>query len=519
MTPIKNPILPGFHPDPSICRVGDDYYLATSSFEYFPGVPLYHSRDLSQWTLIGYALKRPSQLDLSGFGSSRGVYAPTLRYHNGTFYMINTLYGPPPRNYLVTATDPAGDWSDPIWLDDAPGIDPSLFFDADGRAWFTANRTPPQGEQFRAHREIWLQEFDLKTLQLTGTVHVLWDGALHGAVHAEAPHLFYRNGWYYLLIAEGGTFHDHAVTIARSQNITGPYIGNPRNPILTHRHLGQAYPIVATGHADLVETPAGDWWMVALACRPYGGYYYNLGRETFIAPVVWEEDWPIVSPGLGHIAWEYESHLPAAPVIPARYSDHFDSSTLALEWNMLRTPHTPFWSLTERPGWLRLKLQAASIKESETPSFIGRRQQHIDFMAQVRLNFTPHSAHECAGLVLRQRDSHHMRLVLTRDAAEQTVLMLIKQAGTETHVLQSVPVDSDDLRLCVVARGQSHAFYFAPPGHDWQSIQHDVDARFLSIPVAGGFTGVYIGLYASSQGHDSVNHADFDDFVYQDLSS
>jgi len=321
------------------------------------------------------------------------------------------------------------------------------------------------------------------------------------------------------LIAEGGTFHDHAVTIARSRAITGPYNGNPRNPILTHRHLGYDYPIVATGHADMVETPAGDWWMVALACRPYGGYYYNLGRETFIAPIVWEDDWPIVSPGLGHIAWEYESRLPLAPAIPARYSDHFDSDTLALEWNMLRTPHTPFWSLTERRGWLRLKLQATQIVESQTPSFIGRRQQHIDFMAQIRLNFTPHSPHECAGMVLRQRDSHHIRLVLTRDTAEQTVLMLIQQIGDETRLLQSVPVNCDDVRLCIVARGQALAFYFATDRQNWQCIQQEVDARFLSIPVAGGFTGVYIGLYASSQGHGSTNYADFDDFVYQDLSS
>lgn len=515
MAHIKNPILSGFNPDPSICRVGDDYYLATSSFEYFPGIPIYHSRDLATWELISYALHRPSQLNLDNYGSSRGVYAPTLRYHAGVFYVINTLNGAKPRNYIVTATDPTGEWSEPIWLDDAPGIDPSLFFDADNRAWFTANRPPVTGEQFRAHREIWLQELDLATMQLTGEVHVLWDGALKGAVHAEAPHIFYRNGWYYLLIAEGGTFHDHAVTIARSKEITGPYEGNPRNPILTHRHLGKDYPIVATGHADMVETQNGDWWMVALACRPYGGYFYNLGRETFIAPMVWEDDWPIVSPGLGYIAWDYESKLSATPKPPTRQSDHFDGDTLALQWNMLRTPRTDFWSLTERDGWLRLKLQPAQIKESETPSFIGRRQQHIDFMAQVRLNFRPASSQECAGLVLRQRDSHHARFVMTQNDDDETILTLIQQAGDGTTTLATATLDADDLYLSIVAEGQSLNFYYKQSGGEWLPLLLDVDGRFLSIPVAGGFTGVYIGLYASSQGAESDNHADFDDFVYQ----
>ena len=294
----RNPILSGFYPDPSICRVGGDYYLVTSTFEYFPGLPIFHSRDLVHWQQIGHVLDRPSQLPLDGIRPSGGLYAPTIRYSHGVFYVINTLVDGTTRsgNFIVTTTDPAGPWSEPTWLDNAPGADPSLFFDEDGRVWYTGNRMA-QNSQFEGHTEVWLQELDLATLSLIGEPQVIWDGAVRGAVWAEASHIYKIDGRYYLLAAEGGTAHHHAVCVARSDVITGPYEGNRGNPILTHRHLGLDYPIVGTGHADLVDTPSGEWWMVLLAMRPYGGYYYNLGRETFLAPVRWEDGWPIVSPG------------------------------------------------------------------------------------------------------------------------------------------------------------------------------------------------------------------------------
>ena len=299
-----NPVLPGFYPDPSICRVGDDYYLVTSTFAYFPGVPIFHSRDLVNWRQIGNVLDRPSQLNLDGADHSGGIYAPTIRYHQGRFYMIttNVTHG---GNFLVTAEDPAGPWSDPYWLEDAPGIDPSLFFDDDGKVYYTGNRPNPGGMRYNGDCEIYLQELDLKTMRLTGEVHVLWKGALRKAIWPEGPHIYKVNGYYYLVIAEGGTAHEHAVTVARSEKITGPYIGNPVNPILTHRHLGRDYPIVNVGHGDLVETPNGEWWFVVLASRPYGGYYRNLGRETFLVPVRWENGWPVMSPGEGRVLFEY----------------------------------------------------------------------------------------------------------------------------------------------------------------------------------------------------------------------
>lgn len=285
---VVNPVLPGCHPDPSVCRVGADFYLVTSTFEYFPGIPVFHSRDLVHWRPIGHVLDRPSQVDLGTVASSEGIFAATIRHHQGRFYVVTTLVGGTDRGgtFVVTATDPAGPWSDPVWLDDAPGVDPSLFFDDDGRAWCTGTRLAEPGE-WEGQTDVWLREFDAAQLTLTGPEHLLWRGALHGAVWAEGPHLYTVDGRYYLLAAEGGTEHGHAVSVARADHVTGPYTGNPANPVFTHRHLGRDFPVVGVGHADLVRTAEGHWWAVLLGSRPYGGYHPNLGRETFLVPVRW----------------------------------------------------------------------------------------------------------------------------------------------------------------------------------------------------------------------------------------
>jgi alpha-N-arabinofuranosidase len=511
-----NPILPGFYPDPSVCRVGGDYYLVTSTFEYFPGLPIFHSRDLVNWRQIGHVLDRPSQLPLDGIDPSAGLYAPTIRYHEGTFYVINTLVRGRQQsgNFIVIASDPAGPWSEPYWLEDAPGIDPSLFFDEDGRCWYTGNRIPLAGEQFQGHREIWLQELDLTTMQLTGEKFALWDGALKGGVHAEAPHLYKINGMYYLMIAEGGTAHDHAVTIARSQAITGPYTGNPRNPILTHRHLGLDYPIVGTGHAELVETQNGEWWLFLLAMRPYGGYFYNLGRETFLAPVRWEDGWPVVSPGVGRVEFEHPvPDLPPQtwPSLPA--CDHFDGDSLDFCWNFLRTPREDFYSLTERPGFLRLHLRPQRLSDLAHPSFVGRRQQHMNFTARTYLEFAPQSIHETAGLVLLQNNNFHFRFVVGLGENGRFLRLIKRQNGVES-ILTEQPVSGSRFYLKVEAAGQDYSFYAATEPEMWQMALGDVDGRILSTPLAGGFVGAYVGMYASSNGQNSQNVADFDWFEY-----
>lgn len=514
----RNPIIPGFYPDPSVCRVDDDYYLVTSTFEYFPGVPVFHSRDLVHWRQIGHALDRPSQLNLDGVRWSFGIFAATIRYHGGLFYVITTAADKERklRNFIVTAVNPAGPWSEPYFLDDAPGIDPSLYFDEDGRAWYTGNRTPTgQDHRDTPRREIWAQQLDLTTMRLTGDKTVLWDGMTHGDECPEAPHLYRIGEYYYLLVAEGGTYYHHCVTIARSTSLLGPYEGCPRNPILTHRHLGLEYPISNVGHADLIQTQTGEWWMVLLGSRPYGGHFYNLGRETWLVPVAWEDGWPVVSPGTGRVEFEYPApDLPEVrwPSQPA--CDHFDRPTLALDWNMIRTPRSVWWSLTERPGWLRLRLRPERLSEAANPSFVGRRQRHIDFAARARMDFTPSTTSESAGLALLQNYEFQFRCVVTLDAAGSPVIRLEQRAHGSESLLAEQPLEGyqGTLYFKVEAHGQAYHFDYAAEPEAWQPLAHDVDGRILSTPVADGFVGAYIGMLATSAGQTSTNHADFDWF-------
>lgn len=307
MPTFRNPIIPGFYADPSICRVRDDYYLVMSSFAIFPGLPLFHSRDLVHWRQIGHALDRSTQIDLASLGVSRGIWAPTIRYHAGVFYIVTTrvandadftINWAKNGNFLLSATDPAGPWSEPVWLHGATGIDPSLFFDGNERVYVTANRSRPDSNGF-PEREIWLQELDISNMQLIGERTMLWDGG-SDAQYVEAPHLYKREGWYYLLIAEGGTFNNHGVAVARSREVRGPYEACPRNPIVTHRDTPE-HILACVGHADLIETQRGEWWAVLLGTRPLDGFSL-LGRETLLAPVEWADGWPLIGANDGTIA-------------------------------------------------------------------------------------------------------------------------------------------------------------------------------------------------------------------------
>lgn len=516
---LQNPILPGFYPDPSICRAGEDYYLITSTFEYFPGLPIFHSRDLTNWHQIGHVLDRPSQLDLDGIRPSGGLFAPTIRYHQGVFYVINTLVdgNQPYSTFIVTAENPAGPWSEPHWLKESKGFDPSLFFDDDGRIWFTENRPAFEGF-YEGHSEIYLQELDIETLQLIGEPFFLWDGALKGGIWAESSHIYKKDGFYYLMSAEGGTAHHHSVMIARSESIVGPYYGNPGNPILTHRHLGLDFPIVGTGHADLVETQNGEWWMALLAMRPYGGYFYNLGRETFLAPVQWEDGWPVVCPGIGRVEMSFPApDLPETiyPILPK--TDHFDNPQLSFQWNFIRTPRETWYSLTERPGFLRIKLRPQRLSKNENPSFIGRRQQHIHFSAKTVMEFTPKSQHETCGMALIQNPDFYFLFILTKQD-DQIVLQLIRRAHGQESILTEKIVTDGQIFLKVEAHEQQYSFFYATNPDQWIPFVANADGRILSTPVAGGFVGTYIGLYGSSNGEQSSNHADFDWFEYSELA-
>ncbi|MBT8065601.1 MAG: glycoside hydrolase family 43 protein [Gammaproteobacteria bacterium] len=521
----SNPVIPGFAPDPSIVRVDEDFYLINSTFEYFPGIPIYHSRDLVNWRLISYALNDPAQIELERIKSSDGIHASTIRYNDGTFYVIttNNVDGNMV-NFIVTAADPRGPWSAPHVLEGAPGIDPSLFFDDDGRVWYVGNHIPPDPE-FPGQAEIWLQEVDIDAMALIGERHYLWRGCC-GGVWAEGPHLYKKNGYYYLLISEGGTAYEHALSVAISKEITGPYQNNPRNPVLSHRQLSYDYPITGVGHADLVELADGRWYAVALGWRLVDGMHGILGRETFLLPVTWETEpytwkeekltFPVFSPTTGKVDLTYP--LPfenAGPRHDGAFSDSFSSETLALEWNFRRAPEAVFHDLEAAPGSLRLGLQAGAISQRGQYSFVGIRQRHFEFDVATKMSFDP-AAKEEAGLVAIQNDRSAFLLTMMA-GSEANTIRLTKSLHGKSTLLAEAPLNGNAVYLRIAGDYLHYDFQFSTDGNAWTSLAGDVDVTSLSPAVIEGYnyTGVYLGLYATSNGIDTDNYADFDFFNYE----
>ncbi|UXY24730.1 glycoside hydrolase family 43 protein [Streptomyces cynarae] len=491
---VTNPVVPGFHPDPSVCRVGDDYYLVCSSFEYFPGIPVFHSRDLVNWTQIGNALDRPAQLRLTAdTRSSGGIYAPTLRHHDGRFWLIVTNVTEGAGNMLFTATDPAGPWSDPVRLPEVKGIDPDLAWDEDGTCWCTV----AGGSQVR---------IDPYTGETFGPPHKVWAGT-PGAQAPEAPHLYRIGEYWYLLIAEGGTERGHAVSIARGRTPTGPFEPCPTNPVLTHR--GTHRPIQNTGHADLVQGPDGSWWMVLLGVRPRGGTpgWHVLGRETFLAPVTWVDGWPVV----GEVTPELPA--PAWPLVPGPAEaprDDFDLSELRPQWISVRDRPEEHCTTKERAGWLTLRARGASLDEPDVV-FVGRRQQHLT--CQVRACVDP--AEGRGGLAVRLDEEHHYEV----EASDGEVRVLAR-VGTLRTVVGSRSVPAGPVVLGVGISGTPPRDSRTGPDTVTLGIEEPdgtftvlgtLDGRYLSTEVAGGFTGRVIGLYAAA------GTVHFDWFDYEPL--
>ncbi|MEN8906281.1 MAG: glycoside hydrolase family 43 protein [Clostridiales bacterium] len=508
-----NPVIPGFYPDPSICRVKNNYYLVTSSFTYYPGIPIFKSTDLVNWKQIGYVLSRKEQLDLSGLGHSLGIFAPTIRYFKERFYVICTNVGKE-GNFIVSSTRPESGWSDPIWLEGAEGIDPSLFFD-DEKCYYTGTRGIKNGKYF-GHNEIWLQEFDYENMKLVGEQYILWEGALKDTKWPEGPHIYKKDGWYYLMISEGGTGHFHALTIARSKNIKSRFKGYEGNPILTHRHLGVSYPIANVGHGDLVKTQNDEWWMILLASRPYGGYYRNLGRETFLAPVIWENDWPVISPGSGRVEFEYKyPNLPKGNKDSENIYDDFDNSNLKLVWNFLKTPIGDFWSLDSRKGFLRLKLKQEKLKDLDNPSFLGVRQRHMSYKARTIIEFEPEFDSESAGIVLLQSNEYFYKFEISKEKNNNVIRVIKCEKGVEEE-LKSCICNNRRIELIINANKQDICFSFINNNIE-STLIDKVNGRILSTDVAGGFVGTYIGLFASGNGINSDNYVDFDLFEYKSI--
>ena len=520
-----NPILPGFHPDPSLCRVGDDYYLVTSTFEWSPGCPVFHSRDLVNWRQIGNALTTQEQLPLTGLGPSSGVFAPTLRHHAGRFYLITTIVDMAAqtfRNFIVTAEDPGGAWSPPVVLPGVERIDPDIFFDEDGRVWISGNRFPSQDAPGAAgNREIWLRELDPRTLLPMSEARGIWWGAMQHAGTPEAPHLFKKDGWYWLLTAEGGTGFEHCVCIARSRELTGPWQGCPRNPILTHRHLGKGYPITGTGHADCIQIPSGDWWMVLLACRPIDGLSL-LGRETFLVPMDWPEgDWPVVNPGKGIV--EEQGRAPELPTFPVEAEparDDFRADALPPHWCHLFNPREPFW--TTGVDGLRLFPSPLSPGQPGSPALLARRVRHHQFSAQTELSPPQDGAVE-TGMVLFQNHANHFRLALLREAGVEKLRVLRMRKG-EVETLAGAPlpqpgaagrrlrfrIEGNGLNVTFAAWAEGRSVLTTPP----------VDAGFLAAALAGGFTGMMTGVFASSESAEaSAEPVSVEFFEYKSLET
>jgi len=509
----KNPILPGFHPDPSVCRVEDDYYLVNSSFEWYPGLPVYHSKDLVNWELIGYGITRPDQVELpEGLGNSMGVFAPTIRHHEGTFYIINTcvMCG---GNFYITATDPAGPWSDPVWLD-APGIDPSLFWDDDGRCYYVGHGNLSGIQQWPDQQGAWMQELDLEEGKLVGKRVQLSHGHASNAVWAEGPHLYKIDGTYLLLVAEGGTDFHHAVTFHNSDSLWGPYIPNHTNPALTHRHLGTGYPVHSVGHADLVETQNGEWWSVMLGKRLVDGYTL-LARESFMARVEFERQNGILTPvynrGAGKLLDEQKRpDLPWTPVDPVPVRDDFNEETLALQWNFLRTPYEKWYDLEE--GALSLQLRPEVADSLVNPSLVARRIQDHVFEAATHLTFSSRKDNEHAGMIIYRNSGCHYQLVKSKKD-----LVLIKTIQGSSGVVARVPYDGKEVVLTAKAQGLDVTFGYGPSPEEQTQIGAVQNMNVISDEIAGRFNGPYIGMYTTSNGQGSKANASFDWFDYKGL--
>lgn len=504
----RNPILSGFHPDPSITRAGRRFYLVHSTFAYFPGIPVFESIDLVHWQQIGSVIDRPSQLDFSKLGVSRGVFAPSIEYRDGTFYVLNT-HVDGGGNYVVTAKNPAGPWSDPVWLPQlSGGIDPSMFVDDDGRAYVLNNGPPDGAPRYSGHRAIWIQEFDRAALQLQGPRKVLIDGGVEpgkNPIWIEGPHIYRRQGWYYLSCAEGGTGPQHSQVVLRARSPWGPFEPYSGNPILTQRDLAldRANPVTNAGHADLVEAPDGTWWATFLATRTYEGVHYNTGRETFLLPVTWRDGWPVIlEPGrtIPYVV-RGPKFMAARDQQPLSgnftWRDEFDGGTLDKAWLQLRTSHEKWFDLQRVRGALSIDPQITRLDDLGTPSFLARRQQHRAFDASTALR-VPVARGIAAGLAAFQNESNWY-FFGTRRTEPGIELFLEKKnkAGLETIASTTLPPVT---RLALRISGDGRAYSFSyEAGDGWRMLKERDDGSILSTDVAGGFVGATVGPYVREE--------------------
>jgi xylan 1,4-beta-xylosidase len=552
----RNPVLAGFYPDPSITRVGDTFYLVNSTFTFFPGIAVFTSRDLVHWRQIGNVIDRPPELNFDGRDVSRGIFAPTIRYHNGLFYVITTAVDSG-GNEVFVAKNPAGPWSDPFPFPELQGgIDPSLFFDDNGKAYVVNNGLPEGGPKYEGHRAIWIQEFDPASRKLVGPRKVLVNGGIDISkqpIWIEGPHMYRHDGWYILMCAEGGTSTQHSEVVLRAKSPWGPFKPYAGNPILTQRDLpaDRPDPVINAGHADLVEAPDGNWWAVFLGSRSYEGVHYNTGRETFMLPVTWHDGWPVILPKgkpipyvalapkipSGEGALSAMSPLPNAGTAAAGASgiaraaaapstdtttsgdvgaiafaataapipttgnftllDEFNSPVLNQQWLYVRTPVAAWADLTQRPGWLAIHALHVGLDSLQNMSFLARRQQHQTYDASTELEATAYPTQVSAGLAAFQNQNYWFFLGVRRHDGHLQ-LFLEKRSGKETETVATTQVTADveRIKVRISAHARDYSFYFDAGATGWKPLKEHEDGSILSTDVAGGFVGAMVGPYA-----------------------
>ena len=530
----KNPILAGGYPDPSICRVGDEFFMVNSSFEYFPALPIHKSKDLVNWELVGHGLNRleqvSGQINLIDVQSNGGIHAPTIRSHNGKYYIIttNVYYDEIKQratatNFIITSSNPEGPWSNPIVIKGAPGIDPDIFFDDDGTVWYAGNHQPSD-PSFSGETEIWMQELDPINFQLIGQRFYVWRGAC-GGVWAEGPHIYKKDGNYYLLIAEGGTSFNHSIMVAVSDKITGPYTSNERNPIFSSRHLSYDNWVHSTGHGDLVELEDGRWYIVMLGVRGDVKRKSNMGRETFIAPVSWESDpydwkerkivWPVIAPQSGRI-------LKNNPVIFSEtiqnkelfFVDDFNEANLGLAWNHRRAPMQNMFDLASNPGSLRVYANPNILHERKRANFIGIKQTESEFSFEAKMTFSPSGDSDESGIAIVQKDNNFLSLTI-KPFNENVSLELKLMNKIETSIASKIIYYKSTLpiQLKVESYQNYYRFYYALKNDDFELFEETPADHLLS----HGYTGAHIGLYTTSNGQISTGYADFDRVEYRSV--
>ncbi|MBR0283143.1 MAG: glycoside hydrolase family 43 protein [Oscillibacter sp.] len=540
---IQNPILPGFNPDPCICRKGEDFYIAVSSFEWFPGIPIYHSKDMKHWELYSHALQNADDPDLKKLPSAKGIWAPCLTYceADDLFYVVygvmnsmNARYFDVD-NFLITAKDPKGPWSEPVYLH-STGFDASLFHDDDGKKYVVALEWETRTE-YEKPGPISIMEYDPKQKKVLGMPKRFWRGGTdRGCI--EAPHLTKRGDYYYIMCAEGGTGYYHSVTVGRSKNVWGPYEPDPCNPILTSSpenhnerhdwdHLKPHYynpesKLQKSGHASYVDLPNGETWMVFHCSRPFlPELRCTLGRETAIERMKWTDDGWLRTENGGNLAREFveESALPEKPLAKINAFDGFDSPQLALGWYAPRIAPASFVDLTSRPGWARLRGQESGCSQNKA-SILARKLTSVQATATTKLDFTPLSYQHTAGLILYYDNMNFLYLykyfseTLNRSAI--AVMSLENGTKTEFHDTRTPVEDGQEIWMRVIINGRASQFQWSLNGANWADIGPAFDTSKLSDEYSdfGEFTGTFVGIACG----DRMTHsrtADFDFFDYQ----